>query len=102
MLYGIIYEYVDTRTGDSAYVGKSSSMYGFAHALKTAHRRHLRGRDPIPFDYVLRDDSTVFSLDILDRLTADRVPALQVVLKPLEKARVRTRRPRYNHVRFVH
>ena len=101
MIYGIIYEYVDIFTGLSAYIGKSSSLYGMKGALRAAHRRHLRGHDPVPFDFLLRDDSKRFSLSILDELTAPTSPLMQQILKPLEKERVRSHRPTYNCVRFV-
>jgi hypothetical protein len=99
--YGIIYEYMNAETGESAYVGKSMSLQSHAHALKVAHRRHLIGNDPVPFDFVLRDNPTMFFIHTVDRVIADTGTALQKVLKPLEKDRVRSLRPEYNRVRFV-
>ena len=102
MIFGIIYEYREISTGLSAYIGKASGLYGIARTLQTAHRRHLRGHDPVPFDFLLRDDPKGFKLSVIDALTAPTSSAMQVILKPLEKDRVRTRQPRHNCVRFLY
>ena len=101
MNFGIIYEFVDIRSGLSAYVGKSFSLYGFETALVAAHRRHLVYAKPSAFDAELRNDSTRFSVHILDRLTDSTGVLLQSRLKRLEKTRVRMRQPRYKCVRFA-
>lgn len=102
MVFGIIYEYVEKSTGQSAYMGKASSLYSHNKALEAAHRRHLGYGDSVPFDYVLRENESVFSLRIIDALISETGVGLQGVLKPLEKARARKRHPKYNHIRFVH
>ena len=98
--YGIIYEYIDSEDGESAYIGKSTDLWSHAHALKAVHRRHLVGTYPVPFDFVLRDNPSMFILHILDRLVADTGASLQEVLKPLEKDRIRSHNPKYNRVKF--
>jgi len=99
--YGIIYEYMNTETGESAYIGKSTSLHSHTHALKIAHRRHLIGPDPVPFDFILRDCPSMFFIATIDRLVASTGANLQEVLKPLEKDRIRTHKPQYNQVRFI-
>lgn len=101
MVFGIIYEYVDAETGESAYVGKASGLYGREKTLQVVHRRHMTGHTPVPFDFLLRGDERAFVLRVVDRLESDTGTALQAVLKPLEKTRVRERQPRYNRVRFA-
>lgn len=101
MLFGIIYEYLEISTGRSAYIGKACGLYGVRKTLEVAHRRHLRGVRPTPFDYLLRSDPEGFSLHVIDELTALTATDMQMILKPLEKDRVRDRQPRYNCVRFL-
>ena len=48
MVFGVIYEYVDKATGESAYVGKASGLYGHKKTLRTVHLRHMQGHSPIP------------------------------------------------------
>lgn len=100
MNFGIIYEYVDIRTNQSAYIGKSFSLYGFERALASAHRRHLLDLHPSPFDVVIRVDPKAFSLRIVDRISADRSASVQRCLKPMERDWIRLMNPRYNCVRF--
>lgn len=101
MVFGVIYEYVERATGVSAYIGKTAGLYGHQKAVRTVHLRHMRGHDPIPFDFVLRDSEMAFVLRAIDMLTSETGCALQEVLKPLEKRRVRERKPKYNRVRFA-
>lgn len=101
MVYGIIYQYWETSTNSSAYIGKACGLWGIDKTLEVAHRRHLSGHDPVPFDFLLRDDIAGFSLSVLDELEASTSGDLQRILKPLEKQRVRTIKPRYNRVRFL-
>lgn len=101
MMFGIIYEYCDAMTGKSAYIGKAAGLYGHAKTLEVVHRRHLTGRTPVPFDFILRAGEQEFSLRVIDAVIAGTAAALQVVLKPLEKARVRERHPSANHVKFT-
>jgi hypothetical protein len=100
MVFGVIYEYVDVATGSSAYIGKASGLYPL-RLSRVLHRRHMHGSCPVPFDFVLREDERAFSLRVIDVLESETGTALQAVLKPLEKTRVREKRPRYNCVRFA-
>ena len=100
MIYGIIYEYVDILSGFSAYVGKASSLYGFESMARIVQRRHLRGRDPVPFDMRLRERPDNYRFVVLIELVAHSGHVLQRVLKPMEKEYVRGRDPMHNVVRF--
>lgn len=101
MVFGLIYEYVERSTGASAYVGKTSGLYGREKTLQSVHRRHMRGHDPIPFDFILRESEQAFDLRVIDTLESARSCELQAVLKLMEKRRVREHHPRYNCVRFA-
>ena|ERR1035437_7807017 len=104
MVYGIIYEYVELLTGESAYIGKAtasaSDLYRHDNILKAVDRRHLKGSNPTPFDLVLRVIPQAFNLRIIDWLEASTGTDLQKVLKPLEKERVRLLQPKHNRIRF--
>lgn len=98
MMFGIIYEYVERSTGLSAYVGKAAGLYGTWKTLKVAHLRHMRGHDPVPFDFLLRENEPGFDLHIVDAVTSATSGSLQAALKPMEHARIGMLRPRYNCV----
>lgn len=101
MVFGIVYEYIERAMGMSMYIGKASGLYGYNKTLEIVHRRHMFGRDPVPFDFVLRENERVFYLQIVDRMESEVGYALQAMLKPVEKERIRERKPHYNCVRMI-
>jgi hypothetical protein len=101
MVFGVIYEYAERATGQSAYIGKAVGLYGHRKTLQAVHRRHMRGLAPVPFDFLLRKDECAFDLSVIDVLESGTGSTLQAILKPMEKQRVRERCPRYNCVRFA-
>jgi hypothetical protein len=99
MMSGIIYEYVERLTNTSAYIGKASGFYSPKKTLENAHRRHMRGRSPVPFDFMLRQNEQAFELRILDILESETGCTLQEMIKHIEKEMIHERKPQYNCVR---
>ena len=101
MYFGILYEYRDAETGESAYVGKATAPYSIAQAIRNLRLRHLTVRRPIPFDKLLRANLAHFTFRVLAEVTAQTGYTVSALLDVMEPQAVRSLYPRHNVVRFA-